>query len=354
MAERLRVGIGLGNLGGFQDGLGEFSQQLCQRLADQAPDLLAQHGIELTFHLRKEFIGRFGDRVSYLPVSRWQRWRHVQSDKFALWHSLNQLDKTLPPQGTAKRLVTVHDLNFYYFKQGYSFWRDLRRSRALLNRSNHLVAISKHVQQDVERHLDWTGPLEVIYNGARDLSGLRQLPIEGIPEEPFLFHLSRMTRSKNVEAILSLARRWPEMRFLLAGPSGRSSKLVLSRQRSAPLPNVDVVLGLSDEQKAWAYASCKGFLFPSLTEGFGLPPLEAMHFGKPVFLSSLTSLPEVGGSCAHYFYDFDPDAMRTVVEHGLEQAIGRADQIKAHAAGFNWDRCCRQYLDLYLRLITDC
>ncbi|HZF78826.1 MAG TPA: hypothetical protein VEZ89_03455, partial [Rubrivivax sp.] len=94
MAEPIRIGISLGNLGGFRDGLGEFSQQVCQRLAGQAPRLRAQHGIELTFHLREEFIGRFGNQVSYLPISRWQRWRHVQPQRFALWHSLNQLNKT--------------------------------------------------------------------------------------------------------------------------------------------------------------------------------------------------------------------------------------------------------------------
>src|SRR5690606_9157768 len=96
-------------------------------------------------------------------------------------------------------------------------------------------------------------------------------------------------------------------------------------------------LGIDEAQKAWAYANCAGFLFPSLTEGFGLPPIEAMHFGKPVFLARRTSLPEVGGDVAEYFDDFEPAAMRRVVEAGLARARqpGFADAVRRHAARFD-------------------
>jgi glycosyltransferase involved in cell wall biosynthesis len=119
------------------------------------------------------------------------------------------------------------------------------------------------------------------------------------------------------------------------------------------LPNVQFHLGITDAQKAWAFARCAGFLFPSLTEGFGLPPLEAMHFGKPVFLSRLTSLPEVGGDAAYYFDDWSPAAMRSVVEAGLRQGAEatRAAQVKQHAARFDWDSAAAAYLALYAKLL---
>ncbi|MDE2161264.1 MAG: glycosyltransferase, partial [Burkholderiales bacterium] len=108
-----------------------------------------------------------------------------------------------------------------------------------------------------------------------------------------------------------------------------------------------------DAQKAWAYARCSGFLFPSLAEGFGLPPIEAMHFGKPVFLARRSCLPEIGGDAADYFDDFEPAAMRAVVERGLRRAAepGRADAVRAHAARFDWDRAADDYLALYRRLL---
>jgi glycosyltransferase involved in cell wall biosynthesis len=79
-----------------------------------------------------------------------------------------------------------------------------------------------------------------------------------------------------------------------------------------------------------------------------------MHFGKPVFLSRLTSLPEVGGDCADYFDGFEPTAMRAVVERGLARHAaepGRADAARAHAARFDWDRAGAAYAALYRRLL---
>jgi len=116
------------------------------------------------------------------------------------------------------------------------------------------------------------------------------------------------------------------------------------------LCNVVVLTSVSDAQKAWLFANCAGLLFPSLAEGFGLPVIEAMHFGKPVFLSRLTALPEVGGEVANYFDSFEGEAMRRVVESGLanHRALDQAEDVKRWASQFNWDRCAQQYLDLYI------
>jgi glycosyltransferase involved in cell wall biosynthesis len=119
------------------------------------------------------------------------------------------------------------------------------------------------------------------------------------------------------------------------------------------LPNLQFHLGISDAHKAWAYSQCTAFLFPSLTEGFGLPPIEAMHFGKPTFLARRSCLPEIGGDAAEYFDDFTPGAMRGVIEHGLlrHDHEQRASFVQAHAAQFDWDVCAARYLDLYRRLL---
>ncbi len=348
------VGLSLGNIGAFHDGLGEFALQIGQRIARAAPAWRQQHGVSFSFHLRERLSGSFGHEVAYLPVTRWQRVRHVQPQPFALWHSLHQLNKTLPPAGTGTRLVTVHDLNYLYGRNAFSTWRHHRRTRGLMRRTDQVVAISRHTAGDVQRHLGWTGPLEVIYNGARSFVHTPRQPLSGWAEgdeRPFLYHLSRMSPSKNPQALLALAAAWPEMCFVLCGPPSDDAKALKAANR---LPNVQFHLGISDAQKAWAYARCSGFLFPSLTEGFGLPPIEAMHFGKPVFLSRLTCLPEIGGNAADYFDVFEGPAMRAVVEQGLarwQHEPGRAEALRAHAAVFDWDRAADAYLALYARLL---
>ena len=352
-----RIGISLGQIGALHDGLGEFSLQIGQRVAAQANVWQAQYGIGFDFHLREKLFGLFGPDVGYLPVTRWQRFRHLQPKRYALWHSLHQHNKTLAPsfdgQGTGVRLVTVHDLNHLHGPPSLRAWQQQRRALALMRRSDALVAISHHTAADVRQHLHWTGEITVIHNGARSFVTAAQEPLPGWQRDgrrPFLFHLSRMSPSKNPQAIIELARLWPDMTFVLCGPPSQEAKHL---QATVRLPNLQFHLGIDDAQKAWAYAHCTGFLFPSLTEGFGLPPIEAMHFGKPVFLARRTSLPEIGGNAADYFDTFDPAAMKQVVQHGLERHAlpGRADAVRLHAAQFDWDRAADAYLGLYKRLL---
>ena len=354
--ETRHIGISLGNIGALHDGLGEFALQIGQRLAAAAPHWLQQHGVQMHFHLRPHLLGLFGDQVGYLKVNKLQRLWHRQPQAFALWHSLHQLNKTRPPQmvaGSQARLLTVHDLNYLYGRNAFSTWRHGKRTRALMARTDEVVAISRHTASDVQSHLGWRGPLQVIYNGARSFVDATGEPLTGWPSEPtqpFLYHLSRMSPSKNPQALLGLAQAWPQMQFVLCGPPSKDAKAL---RASVKLPNVQFHLGINDAQKAWAYAHCAGFLFPSLTEGFGLPPIEAMHFGKPVFLARRTSLPEIGGDAAAYFDSFEPLVMRQVVEQGLlRHALpGRAAAVQQHAAQFDWDRAAQQYLALYRRLL---
>ena len=349
--------VSLGRSGPGDGGIFEFSSQLGERIAAAAPAWRDAHGVGFTFHVRPELLGRFGTDVGYWPLRPMHRLLHRTPRPFALWHTTHQMNKSLPPQGCMRRLATIHDLNYLYGRKAFSRWRHQRRMLALVGRSDHIVAISQHTAADVRRHLDWRGPLDVILNGARSFVGAPQRPLDGWPAEPdtetqpFLFHLSRMSPSKNPQAIVELARAWPEMLFVLCGPNGDDSRRL---RASVNLPNVQFHLGIDEAQKAWAYAHCAGFLFPSLTEGFGLPPIEAMHFGKPVFLARRTSLPEIGGSVADYFDDFEPATMRRVVEAGLmriQNQPGAAEAIRQHAARFDWDRAAADYLALYARLL---
>ena len=353
MSQR-RIVISLGNIGALQDGFGEFSLQLGQRIAAQAPALREAHGVGIAFHLREQFVGLFGTEVDYLPISRRQQWRAMQMGDCALWHSLHQLNRTLPPRAARVRLLTVHDLSYRYGRNAFSTWRHEMRMRRLVQRTDVIAAISHYTANDVRQHLGWRDTIEVILNGARSFVAAPREALPGWTDgdtRPFLFHLSRMNPSKNPASLIGLARAWPGMRFVLCGSVNDHATQLAARTR---LANVEFHLGISDAQKAWAYAHCAGFLFPSLTEGFGLPPIEAMHFGKPTFLARRTSLPEIGGDAAFYFDDFEAASMKKVVQDGMRMAAqpGRADAIRAHAARFSWDVAGQSYLALYRRLLN--
>jgi glycosyltransferase involved in cell wall biosynthesis len=347
---RRRIGLSLGNIGHFMDGLGEFSRALGSGLAERADELRESDGVEFTFHVLPQLVGCFGDQVRYLPVHRSQEWWHRSVPRFDVWHTLHQLNRYLPPPATGLRVATVHDLNYLYFKNAFSRWRDERRLRRLLERSDRVIAISAYTRADLLARVGCASPVAVIHNGVRDLANAPREAVAGLEPGRFLFHLSRMTRSKNVEALLNMAAIWPEMPLVLAGPDKKRNDELRAAAAGRNLTPIRVLTGISDAQKAWLYANCAGFVFPSLTEGFGLPPLEAMYFGKPVFVSDRTSLPEVCGDAAWYWHDFEPHTMRRVVELGLiaHRAPRRTDAVRAHAQRFSWAASVSRHLALYL------
>ena len=358
------IGLSLGRLSHWHDGLGEFSRQLGLALAARAPQLHDELGWRLHFHLPANFHGVFGDQVGYLATHTTQRWLHLRSSRFALWHVLHQHNRLRAPLGTQRLVETVHDLNFLHAKSPAKIERYRARQRRRLARCDAAIAITHYVAQDLAREMardmaPLPTPVTVIHNGATDLTAAPQQPVDGVAGDhgaapvPYLLHISRMAPSKNIVALLDLAAAWPAQRLVLAGATSTYTGAVRRLITERGLHNVLVRLDLAEPQKAWLYAHCSGFVFPSLAEGFGLPPIEAMHFGKPVFLSRRTSLPEVGGALAHYFDSFNGAAMRAVVQAGLrdDAAPGRAEAIAAHARGFSWQRCADEHLALYRRVV---
>ncbi|MGY4829794.1 glycosyltransferase [Sphaerotilaceae bacterium SBD11-9] len=345
------IGLSLGMIGSLSDGLGEFSTQICDRIAASA-SAWREEGVQVHLHLPGQWHGRFGLNVNYLPTHKIQGYWHWQPGlRFDLWHGLNQLGRIVPPRGTGHALLTIHDLNPIYHDAPDDAAKAIAKLRARLRHFNAVTTLTHHVETDVRRHLEWRGPLSIVPNGARDLSSHPMEPVPGVPNGGFLLHLSRMARSKNPESLVELAAIWPEQRFVLAGPRTEDSNRLLAQAQERGLSNLTFVQEVSDSQKAWLYSRCLGFLFPSFTEGFGLPPLEAMHFGKPVFLSRLTSLPEVGGDRAAYFDNFEPQHMRRIIEASLPRLLLEQDAIRAHAATFTWDRAADAYVDLYRRAL---
>ncbi len=337
--------VSLGHLTSFDAGLGEFTRRLGEGLARRAGAWRGRD-VRLCFHLHSNLHGAFGSDVDYVAYSGRQRWLPWRLADCVLWHNTFQHNISRPPGGVKRRLLTVHDLNYRYRSPGPGAWRDEAWTRLAIAHSDQLVSISRYVGEDVRRHLHWKGALDTIYNGATDLSRMPQSAVTELVGKRFFFHISRMAPSKNVGSIVELARAWPERTFVLAGPAWGHSKQ-LHDELAGALPNLRILLGIDDATKAWLLAHCDAFLFPSLTEGFGLPPLEAMYFGKPVFLSDRTCLPEIGGDDAGYFREFSAPGMRSVIELELPRLSARGDAIRRRASTFDWERCVDAYVALY-------
>lgn len=347
---RRHIGISLGMLDSMSDGLGEYSTQICEQIAAVAPAWREELGVQFHLHLPQRWHGRFGPHFNYLATHKFQGHWHWQGlRRFDVWHGLNQLGRIGPPLGTRHSLLTILDLNSVYHDAEREKRKVMRKLQSRLRKFDEVATLTRYVEGDIRQHLQWRGPIAVIHSGVRDLTRHPQQPVEGLPAGRFLLHLSRMAESKNPQSLVELAAIWPEQQVVLAGPANADSDRLRAQAQARGLRNLHVVQNVSDEQKTWLYANCQAFLFPSLTEGFGLPPLEAMHFGKPAFLSDRTCLPEIGGPCAAYFKDFDPHSMRRCIEAESPRLLASTHLIRAHAAQFTWERCAQSYLAIYRR-----
>ena len=340
-------------LGFIPCGLREFTMHIGQGIADRAPMLKEKYGLTFEFLVPKEFDGVFGQEVNYCSIPKCVRFAPmvlplVDCD---IYHTLHQLCFFKWLKGKHHALMTVHDINFRHTRHGKKRFHAAHRFAGRLNHADSLVYITDFVRRDVGEMFPNNKPSRLIYNGVTDLLDIFKEPATPgfaslIPEQ-FLFHLSSLDAYKNPDALLEMMRYLPEETLVITGRWEKDPQL---RELAESMPNVIALDPVTEEEKAWLYKHCRAFLFPSSAEGFGLPPVEAMKMGKPVFLSTSTSLPEVGGRAAYYWSVIEPKAMAEVVKKKLSKPAD-TDAILANAARFDWDKCVDDYIDCYLDIL---
>ena len=216
-----------------------------------------------------------------------------------------------------------------------------------------MTTISSFVAAEIRQNLQLDRQeLQVIPNGVyRNRISHPQRPAF-LPEGHFLFTIGNVARHKNFHVLLDLVRRLPEFRLVIAGKKATDYGAFLERRVAELGLEGRVILPgeISDAERQWLYEACEAFLFPSLSEGFGLPVVEAMQCGRPVFLSRSTSLPEVGGPLSFYWDSYEPEAMLQVFQQGLrtfQRDPQYSQKLQQHAAQFSWTNAARGYLQVY-------
>lgn len=276
-------------------------------------------------------------------------------NKFSLVHFTNQYCKLNPNRVNAKKVLTVHDMNPVHEKSRspYRYNKYLKRLGRYIDACDKIVAISHFVANDIIQYYPQaSNKLTVIYNGADKLTVPEHHVPAYKPAKKFLFTIGSLATKKNFHVLPALLK-YNDYELIIAGKITSYQERIIEEAAKYNCIDRVIITGLiSDADKAWYYKNCEAFVFPSIAEGFGLPVIEAMHFGKPVFLSKLTSLPEVGGDAAYYFDSFDSNHMQEVLVAGLQDYYKneRSHAIIKYADKFNWDNTAKQYLNIY----TDC
>ena len=345
-----KVLVDLHRIGGNKyNGLYHFCEQLGKHLIKTK-----DANTELFYYVPEKQFNFFGPQVKYVKQRSVDKIYRFGTSQFDVWHIATAISWYRPFNRKTKNIFTIHDLNFLNEEEyaASSKKKYLKLIQQRVDRAHHLTFISEFAKKQAQENLDLGNkPGTVIYNGCNIPADMIFSEPAIKPQRPFLFTIGQLHSRKNFHVLPALLVG-NEYELVIAGLNDFSytQKVLAEAKKHGVESRVKLIGAITDSEKFWYYKNCLAFVFPSIGEGFGLPVLEAMQFGKPVFLSTHTSLPEIGGEAAFYFNDFNAEAMRLIFEKGMNDFNNNNDsaaRIIAQANRFSWDKAAREYFQLY-------
>jgi glycosyltransferase involved in cell wall biosynthesis len=267
-------------------------------------------------------------------------------------------------------VTTVHDFSFQHYPECLPqerkeylqkhFWKNIGKSDRIITGSNY-------VKDEIVGRLNYAdADVEVIYHGIDhecfkeyDHSLLREFAAAHNLPGKFILFVGSIEPRKNLKNALLAYNSLPqafkrEYKFVLAGFSGWNNDEIMNSIRREK-ENILYLGYLSDPDLAYLFNLASLLIYPSLYEGFGLPPLEAMACGTPVIVSNSSSLPEVCKDAAYYI---DPLSIESIRE-GIVKVISDSELRSMlrqkgleRAQLFSWDTSARKHLSLFNEVLA--
>lgn len=353
MSDKKSIFLETHNINNRASGLGTFNYELIKGLST-----LEFNDLELTLNSAKPELLKheFSDKFKYHKYSSLSRHPLFRiRKKYDLWHSVNQNIKVEPFFNT-NYLLTVHDIHFVEEVSSDKSYKLHKLFKKKLERSTAITYISEFAKKNTHEHFNVPNvPEYIIYNGNPVSTILNTSNfVSVVPvDKPFFYSIGDFIERKNFGSIILMMKEIKDFNLIISGNNDKKygeeiKKLITDNG----LSNQVFLTGrVSDEGKQFYMKNCTAFLFPSIREGFGLPPIEAMSFGKPIFLSDKTSLPEIGGDVSNYWTNFDPEYMKEILFNGLTNFENNKteieNQLKRRATSFDWKIAAAEYLKVY-------
>lgn len=295
--------------------------------------------------------------------------RALRAARVDLFHGTNHM---APPFAGVPTVITVHDLSALTMPEYHT-----RRNRLLtvpqmllsLRRATRIIAVSRATARDVTG-LPGIDPARVRVIMEAPTPGLAPASPDAVRElvrrldlpRPFVLFLGALEPRKNVATLIQALGRLrrdgdDRTRLVIAGAEGWRNDDVYAEARRIGLGGAVHFAGyVAAADLPALYGAATAFVYPSIFEGFGLPPLEAMVCGTPVVCSNTSSLPEVVGDAAITADPLDVDALATALRRVLDDADLRARLRTAgfvRASLFSWERTASRTLEVYHEAIAE-
>jgi glycosyltransferase involved in cell wall biosynthesis len=313
-----------------------------------------------------------GLRLSRLPTSEpmvrifWEQ----MVQPFALRREgvdlLHALAFVAPLVSPCPVVVTIYDLSFLRYPESLSRFRRFYLglfTRLSARRARSIIAISQSTKRDVVRLLGISPDrVQVVYCGTDE--AFRPLPADqveafrserGLPER-FILFVGTIEPRKNVTRLIEAfagvhTGQLANLKLVIGGAKGWFYEDVFARMEGLGLEDEVVFPGYISvaELPLW-YNAAELFVYPSLYEGFGLPPLEAMACGTPVVTASTSSLPEVVGDAGLIVDPLDVEGLREAIRRVLDDGALRQEMRERglqRARGFSWSKAAQETVQVY-------
>lgn len=303
-------------------------------------------------------------------------WREftLLDEQLRFWRQLRDLKPDLVHFGKDHQPVlyrgtvvtTMHDLTTARFYNPAKLWPVFKFKqlvyrwlvRRIAKQSAAILTGSQFVKDDL---VDFTGvdpdKITVTYEAADMIKDSPEAVAE-LESKRFIMYVGRPTPHKNLNVLVKafglLRGRNPRLMLVLAGKKDANYRRLEKKLIKRGIRGVVFTDYVSEGQLRWLYGHCAAYVFPSLSEGFGLPGLEAMAHGAPVVSSSATCLPEIYGNAAHYFDPLDVTAMADAVNEVLTDKVLRAELVKKgrlRAAKYSWQEMAKETLAVYRQVL---
>lgn len=374
----MRVGYVTYGLDRAPTGIGRYAIELLRALAalPNAPEIVLltteredRHGLWQRFE-RHALPGCYL-LPALLSVGNLALSRAIRRYDLDILHDPNGIAPFLGPKHGAKRLVTIHDAFAFVHPETHNRL-DNWRYRMLLpwasRRADTVMTDSAHSRRDLEQHLKIEAArinvipcgLDPHFTPVADCAARQHILDRYRIVAPYLLYVGGINARKNIarlfEAFAQVRADHPSVKLVIGGKrQWQTREIEATFERLALHDSVHFTGYVQDADLPSLYSAAEAFVFPSLYEGFGMPPLEAMACGAPVITSNVSSLPEVVGDAAltvdpYNIAELAGALRRVLADRELRSRLQQQGFVRARQ--FSWNRTARATYDLYATLLN--
>ena len=366
----MRVALELQPCCGNRSGIGTYTYELARRMKsgdglefsgnvfnflNKGENCVSLEGIDMPIHMQKSMpYGVYRRIWHYTPLTYGMLFPPADLNVF--------FNYIVPPRVRGKCITAVYDMTYLRYSETMNK-NNLRRIvsdiQYSVERSDAIITISKFSKQEIHELLGVPEEkIKVVYCAASlsaQMSAEEEARARYGIQGPYILYVGNVEPRKNLRGLLRAFRHLKQEmgiphRLVCVGASGWNTREIYQEAKEL-CDSGDVIFTgyVTAEDKAALYSAAEAFAFPSLYEGFGMPPLEAMHYGCPVVCANAASLPEIVGRAAELVDPLDDGDIARGLWHVLSDrpyAQSLAEAGRQQAERFSWERSAERFMKI--------